>query len=55
MVGGSRQRVNRAWRQMHHLDIVRLGQAKLLVLDVAKLEQVADGRLALRGKADADD
>lgn len=55
MVGGSRQRVNRAWRQMHHLDIVRLGQARLLVLDPAKLEQVADGRLVLRGKADADD
>jgi CRP/FNR family cyclic AMP-dependent transcriptional regulator len=53
MVGGSRQRVNRAWRQMHHLDIVRLGQSRLLVLDEARLEAVADGRLALRGKADA--
>lgn len=53
MVGGSRQRVNRAWRQMHHLDIVRLGQARLLVLDEARLAAVADGRLALRGKAEA--
>lgn len=55
MVGGSRQRVNRAWRQMHHLGIVRLGQARLLVLDAARLEAVADGRLPLRGKSDAED
>ena len=55
MVGGSRQRVNRAWRQMHHLDIVRLGQARLLVLDAARLDAVADGRLPLRGPATAGD
>lgn len=55
MVGGSRQRVNRAWRQMHHLDIVRLGQARLLVLDETRLAAVADGRLALPGKSAADD
>jgi len=54
MVGGSRQRVNRAWRQMHHLDIVRLGQARLLVLDEARLAAVADGRLALPAKGEAD-
>lgn len=50
MVGGSRQRVNRAWRQMHHLDIVRLGQQRLFVLDEARLAAVADGRLRLPGK-----
>ena len=55
MVGGSRQRVNRAWRQMHHLDIVRLDQARLRVLDAERLAQVADGRLALRASGDADD
>jgi CRP/FNR family transcriptional regulator, cyclic AMP receptor protein len=55
MVGGSRQRVNRAWRQMHHLGIVQLGQSRLLVLDQARLGAVADGRLALPGKADAAD
>jgi CRP/FNR family cyclic AMP-dependent transcriptional regulator len=52
MVGGSRQRVNRAWRQMHHLDIVRLDQARLRVLDAARLALVADGRLALRAAPD---
>lgn len=52
MVGGSRQRVNRAWRQMHHLDIVSLGQARLQVLDEARLAAVADGRLALTVKAE---
>jgi len=55
MVGGSRQRVNRAWRQMHHLGIVQLGQARLLVLDEYRLEAVAEGRLTLPGKTDAAD
>lgn len=47
MVGGSRQRVNRAWRQMQQLGIVRLGQARLMVLDSAALADVAEGRVAL--------
>jgi CRP-like cAMP-binding protein len=55
LVGGSRQRVNRAWRQMHHLDIVRLGQARLLVLDEARLAAVAEGRLPLPGKSANED
>lgn len=47
MVGGSRQRVNRAWRQMDKLGIVRLGHARLLVIDEAALAAVADGQTAL--------
>ncbi len=47
IVGGSRQRVNRALRQMHTQDIVRLGQSRLVVLSDARLTAVADGRLAL--------
>lgn len=55
MVGGSRQRVNRAWRQMHHLDLVRLRQSRLFVLDEARLAAVAAGRLPLPGKPAHDD
>jgi CRP-like cAMP-binding protein len=47
MVGGSRQRVNRALRQMNALGIVQLGQSKLVVLSETKLSAVAEGRLAL--------
>ena len=42
-VGGSRQRVNRAWRQMQQLGIVQLGQARLVVLDAAALERGGRG------------
>lgn len=49
MVGGSRQRVNRAWRQMDKLGIVQLGHARLLVLDEAALAAVAEGRVVLTG------
>jgi CRP/FNR family cyclic AMP-dependent transcriptional regulator len=55
MVGGSRQRVNRAWRQMHELGIVRNSQSRLLVIDEARLEAVAEGRLALPGKSPRED
>ncbi|MBI3367974.1 MAG: Crp/Fnr family transcriptional regulator [Burkholderiales bacterium] len=51
MVGGSRQRVNRAWRQMHQLGIVKLESSGLVVLDEAALRAVADGKLALPGRA----
>ena len=47
MVGGSRQRVNRSLRQMHLLGIVQLGTSRLVVLDEARLDAVADGRIAL--------
>lgn len=47
MVGGSRQRVNRAWRQMDKLGIVQLGHARLLVLDEAALAAVAEGQTVL--------
>ena len=55
MVGGSRQRVNRAWRQMHQLGIVQLGHARLMVLDEAALAAVAEGRLALAASVAAAD
>ena len=55
MVGGSRQRVNRAWRQMDKLGIVQLGHARLLVLDEAALAAVAEGRVVLAGAAAADE
>jgi CRP/FNR family cyclic AMP-dependent transcriptional regulator len=55
MVGGSRQRVNRAWRQMNQLGIVQHHLARLVVLDEHRLEAVAEGRLALPGRANAAD
>jgi len=44
LVGGSRQRVNRAWRQMDQQGIVRLERARLVVCDEARLAAVAEGR-----------
>ncbi|MDP3824774.1 MAG: Crp/Fnr family transcriptional regulator [Burkholderiales bacterium] len=55
MVGGSRHRVNRAWRQMDKLGIVQLGHARLLVLDEAALAAVAEGRVLLAGAAAAEE
>lgn len=51
MVGGSRQRVNRALRQMQQLGIMQLGPQRLLVLDVAGLDDVANGHTVLPGSA----
>jgi CRP-like cAMP-binding protein len=51
MVGGSRQRVNRAWRQMQQLGIVERAPSRLVVRDRAALEAVAEGRLPLPGNA----
>lgn len=45
MVGGSRQRVNRALRQMQQLGMLQLGPQRLLVLDAARLDAVACGGL----------
>ncbi|CAN5713103.1 hypothetical protein BH11PSE8_BH11PSE8_04250 [soil metagenome] len=47
MVGGSRQRVNRALRQMQARGIVQLGQARLSVMDEGLLDAVAGGKLVL--------
>ena len=47
LVGGSRQRVNRALGQMQQLGLLRLGSTRLQLLDSARLDAVADGRLAL--------
>ncbi|MEO8056973.1 MAG: Crp/Fnr family transcriptional regulator [Burkholderiales bacterium] len=55
MVGGSRQRVNRAWRQMDKLGIVQLGHARLLVLQEAALAAVAEGRVVLNGAGAAEE
>ncbi len=49
LVGGSRQRVNRALGQMQQVGILRLGPARLLLLDATRLAAVADARLALEG------
>jgi len=49
MVGGSRQRVNRALRQMQQLGIMQLGPQRLLVLDGHGLEAVASGHTVLPG------
>jgi len=54
MVGGSRQRVNRALRQMQRLGILQLGPQRLLVLDVGGLDDMANGRTVLAGSAVAD-
>jgi CRP-like cAMP-binding protein len=51
MVGGSRQRVNRALRQMQVLGILQLGPQRLLVLDVEGLDDVANGHTVLPGSA----
>jgi hypothetical protein len=40
---------------MHRLGIVELGQARLLVLDEARLVAVAEGWLALPSKTDVAD
>ena len=47
MVGGSRQRVNRALGQMQHAGIVSLGSTRLVLLDEERLEAVAQGRCVL--------
>ena len=49
MVGGSRQRVNCAWRQLRQLDIVELSRARLVVRDEARLSAAADGHIVLGG------
>ena len=49
MVGGSRQRVNRALRQMQQLGIMQLGPQRLLVLDIEGLDDVASGHTVLPG------
>lgn len=54
MVGGSRQRVNRAWRQMHLLGIVDRAPQRLVVRDMAALEAVALGQQQLEGLAGAE-
>ena len=51
MVGCSRQRLNCAWRQMQHQGIVLLGQSRLVVLDAAALQAVAEGREVLVARA----
>ncbi len=51
MVGGSRQRVNRALRQMQQLGILQLGPQRLLVLDREGLDDVANGHTLLAGSA----
>jgi CRP-like cAMP-binding protein len=53
VVGGSRQRVNQTLRQMHCQGIVRLGTARLIVLNTARLQAVAEGRLQLADAAPA--
>jgi CRP/FNR family cyclic AMP-dependent transcriptional regulator len=53
MVGGSRQRVNRALRQMQQLGIMQLGPQRLLVLDEFGLDAVASGHTLLPGAAAA--
>ena len=47
MVGGSRQRVNGAWRQLRELGIVEFGRSRLVVRDEARLTAAADGRIVL--------
>jgi CRP-like cAMP-binding protein len=51
IVGGSRQRVNRALRQMHCLGIVRISQSHLSILAGGRLEAVAQGQLLLSDAA----
>lgn len=47
MVGGSRQRINRAWRQMQAMGLVERAPSRLVVRDRAALEAVALGQLQL--------
>ena len=47
MACGSRQRVNRSLRQMQAQGVLQLGPSRIVVLDAAGLEGLADGRLAL--------
>jgi CRP-like cAMP-binding protein len=47
MVGGSRQRVNCAWREMRQLGIVELARSRLVVRDEAQLAAAADGHIVL--------
>jgi CRP/FNR family transcriptional regulator, cyclic AMP receptor protein len=42
MVGGSRQRVNGALRQLQAMGLVKLGEARLSVLDFTQLQELAD-------------
>jgi CRP-like cAMP-binding protein len=49
MVGGSRQRVNRALRQMQQLGILQLGPQRLLLLDAPGLDAVVSGHTVLPG------
>jgi CRP/FNR family transcriptional regulator, cyclic AMP receptor protein len=53
IVGGSRQRVNRALRQMHLEGIVRLGEQRLMVPDEQRLADIAKGRLLLGNELSA--
>jgi CRP-like cAMP-binding protein len=53
MIGGSRQRVNRALRQMQQMGVLQLGTQRLLVLDAARLDAVADG-VTLLGRGHVD-
>lgn len=53
MVGGSRQRVNGAWRQMCQLGIVEFGRSRLVVCDETRLTAAADGRIVLSGVGSA--
>jgi CRP-like cAMP-binding protein len=47
LVGGSRQRVNRTLGQLQQLGILRSSNARLTVLDAARLSAVVEGRIAL--------
>lgn len=42
LVGGSRQRVNAALRQLQAMGLVKLGEARLSVLDLTRLQELAD-------------
>jgi CRP/FNR family cyclic AMP-dependent transcriptional regulator len=54
MVGGSRQRVNAALRQMHDQGVLRLGLPRLRVLNQLHLADLAEGRcLCTQGLAGA--
>jgi hypothetical protein len=55
MVGCSRQRVTRAWRQMQQLGRVDRAPQRLAVRDQARLEDVGCGRLALPALGGYDD
>lgn len=52
LVGCSRQRANRAWRQLDKRGIVQLNGNRIAVLDEAQLRAVAEGRLELEGVRD---